>query len=70
MSQVTEPVSIPFPTLSPAQSERIYFIASELPYKYSVEIIEMIKNISLEQYKAQSQEQPAVNVEPAVENPA
>lgn len=52
MNQVTEPVSIPFPTLSPAQAEKIHFIASEMPYKFGVEIVEFIKNLALEQYKA------------------
>ncbi len=56
MSQVTEPVSIPFPTLSPAHSERIHAIAAEMPYKYGVEIIEMIKGLAMEQYKASQSE--------------
>jgi hypothetical protein len=52
MNQVTEPVSIPFPTLSPAHAERIHLIATEIPYKYGVEIIELIKALAMEQYKA------------------
>ncbi len=63
MTQQTEPVTIPFPTLSPAHAERIHALATEMPYKYGVELIEMIKNAGLEQYK-ESQKQESV------ENPA
>jgi hypothetical protein len=31
MSQVTEPVSIPFPSLNPAQTEYLHKLASEMP---------------------------------------
>ena len=65
MSQVTEPVSIPFPTLSPAHAEKIHFIAAEMPYKYGVEIIELIKSLAMEQYRASQAEQSKTEETPA-----
>lgn len=63
MSQVTEPVTIPFPTLSPAHAEKIYLLASEMPTKYGLEIVEMIKNLGMEQYKASQQPPTEVKTE-------
>ena len=52
MSQVTEPVSIPFPTLNPAQTEYLHKLASEMPTKYGIEIVNLIQGLAMEQYKA------------------
>ena len=52
MNQVTEPVSIPFPALSPAQTEHLHRLASEMPTKYGIEIVNLIQGLAMEQYKA------------------
>jgi hypothetical protein len=52
MNQVTEPVSIPFPTLNPAQTEYLHKLASEMPTKYGIEIVNLIQGLAMEQYKA------------------
>lgn len=52
MNQVTEPVSIPFPSLNPAQAEHLHRLASEMPTKYGIEIVNLIQGLAMEQYKA------------------
>jgi len=52
MSQVTEPVSVPFPTLNAAQTEYLHKLASEMPTKYGIEIVNLIQGLAMEQYKA------------------
>lgn len=62
MSQVTEPVSIPFPSLNPAQTEYLHKLASEMPTKYGIEMVNLIQGLAMEQYKA-SQAATATEVE-------
>jgi hypothetical protein len=52
MNQVTEPVSIPFPSLNPAQTEHLHRLASEMPTKYGIEMVNLIQGLAMEQYKA------------------
>jgi hypothetical protein len=52
MNQVTEPVSIPFPSLNPAQTEYLHKLASEMPTKYGIEMVNFIQGLAMEQYKA------------------
>jgi hypothetical protein len=52
MNQVTEPVSIPFPSLNPAQTEYLHKLASEMPTKYGIEMVNLIQGLAMEQYKA------------------
>jgi hypothetical protein len=52
MNQVTEPVSIPFPSLNPAQTEYLHKLANEMPTKYGIEMVNLIQGLAMEQYKA------------------